>query len=175
MFKIQLDMNGGTKMKLYYGKLSWNSSTYIVASTKKGLAFVGSPNQSLKEIDDFYHGADIIHDEKANSGVIKELKEYLSGKRTTFDISLDVQIGTPLQKSVWQQLRSVACGSTINYSELAEKVGHPTAIRAVASAVARNPILMIVPCHRVLRKDGSIGQYRGGVEMKRELLALEEQ
>ncbi len=88
--------------------------------------------------------------------------------------TIDFQIsGTPLQISVWSALLDVSSGNTISYSELARKAGYPKAIRAVASAVARNPLLIIIPCHRVIRKNGDIGNYAGGVPMKKILLAHE--
>lgn len=81
--------------------------------------------------------------------------------------------GTPFQQQVWQTLRAVGCGETVSYTELATRLGKPTAIRAVAGACAANPVAILVPCHRVLRSDGGISGYRWGVDRKRRLIELE--
>lgn len=88
-------------------------------------------------------------------------------------LPIDLQCGTPFQRLIWETLRKVPRGTTITYSELAEKVGNPKAVRAVASAVASNPISIVIPCHRVLPKAGGVGKYRWGTEMKKMLLEQE--
>ncbi len=101
------------------------------------------------------------------------LDEYFAGVRQYFyDIPLQAQ-GTSFQKRIWETLTKVQYGTTISYAELARLAGSPRAIRAVANAVARNDLLIIYPCHRVIRSDGSIGQYRLGTAVKTYLLDLE--
>ena len=103
----------------------------------------------------------------------REFREYFAGKRTTFSFSLDLR-GTPFQQKVWKALGNVPYGSTITYSELAKRAGVPRAVRAVASAVARNPVGIVVPCHRIVPASGSQpGKYAWGTEKKRWLLELE--
>jgi len=104
----------------------------------------------------------------------KELGEYFAGKRRTFDLPLAPQ-GTPFQKKVWETLRTIPYGETISYAQEAERFGNPRAVRAVASANGRNPISILIPCHRVMATGGGLGGYSGGVEKKAFLLALERQ
>jgi methylated-DNA-[protein]-cysteine S-methyltransferase len=100
-----------------------------------------------------------------------QLEEYFAGERTGFDVPLELD-GTPFQKEVWAELARLGYGETISYGELARRVGRPNGPRAVGQANGRNPIPIIVPCHRVLASNG-IGGYGGGLKMKRALLALE--
>jgi methylated-DNA-[protein]-cysteine S-methyltransferase len=104
--------------------------------------------------------------------VREQLEAYFAGERTDFDVALAPE-GTPFQKRVWQALRDVPYGETISYSELARRVGKPGAARAVGAALGRNPIPIIVPCHRVIGADGSLTGFGGGLERKRKLLELE--
>jgi len=103
---------------------------------------------------------------------IAELDEYFAGKRTKFSIPV-VFTGTPFQCSVWSELMKIPCGSTITYAEQARRVGNPKAVRAVARADASNPLLIFVPCHRVIGSDNKLTGYVGGLEAKEALLALE--
>ena len=104
---------------------------------------------------------------------MSELEEYFLGKRRVFDLPLDL-IGTPFQKSVWKQLQKIPYGKTLSYKEIARKIRNPKAVRAVGTANARNPLCVIVPCHRVISADGSLGGYSGGVKKKKTLLNLEQ-
>lgn len=108
----------------------------------------------------------------ALSRAVRELRSYFGGRRQAFTLPLDLR-GTPFQRRVWQALRRVPYGATVTYQELAERSGHPQATRAVANACARNPMPIIIPCHRVVAQDGSLAGYRGGLAAKRRLLALE--
>lgn len=103
----------------------------------------------------------------------RELDEYFAGHRTAFDLPLDLRLSTGFRRTVLGHLREIAYGSTETYAQVAEAAGSPRAVRAVGSACATNPLPVIVPCHRVLRSDGSLGGYLGGLEAKRALLALE--
>ncbi len=102
----------------------------------------------------------------------EELHEYFDGKRSRFTLPLYPQ-GTPFQKSVWETLRTIPYGETISYGTEAKMFGNPKAVRAVAGANARNPISILLPCHRVIASDGRIGGYSGGIWRKEFLLALE--
>lgn len=103
---------------------------------------------------------------------MREMQEFFDHKRTQFDVPLDLQ-GTPFQQSVWQALLRIPFGDTISYGEHAERVGKPDAARAVGAAIGRNPVSIIVPCHRVVASNGAITGYAGGLERKRALLAFE--
>ena len=103
---------------------------------------------------------------------VLQLVEYFFNGRQEFDLPL-APVGTEFQVKVWDQLKSIPYGETRSYSDIAAAVGNQKAVRAVASAIGKNPISIIVPCHRVISANGDIGGYAGGVETKRYLLALE--
>ena len=102
----------------------------------------------------------------------RELEEYFAGKRKRFEVALDPD-GTPFQRSVWKAISTVRFGDTITYGELARRAGHDGSARAAGAATGRNPIDIIVPCHRIMGANGSLTGYAGGLERKRALLALE--
>src|SRR3989338_6658396 len=102
----------------------------------------------------------------------KEIKEYLLKKRKRFSFRVH-QDGTPFQRKVWNKLREIPYGKTWSYAKLAREIGCPRAVRAVGNAVGKNKLLIVVPCHRVIRSDGSVGGYAGGPKKKKWLLALE--
>lgn len=99
----------------------------------------------------------------------RELDEYFAGKRQDFDVALD-PIGTDFQKAVWTSLRKIRYGTTQSYGDQAEVIGRPTAVRAVASANGKNPISIVVPCHRVIGSNGKLTGFAGGLDAKRWLL-----
>lgn len=115
--------------------------------------------------------------EENNSYLLKEtckqLEEYFSGIRTTFDLPIKFTSGTPFQHSVWNALCAIPYGETRSYEDIAVAIGNPKAVRAIGQANTRNPILLLVPCHRVINKNGTIGGFGCGVEVKRQLLQLE--
>ncbi|MEO8144883.1 MAG: methylated-DNA--[protein]-cysteine S-methyltransferase [Betaproteobacteria bacterium] len=102
----------------------------------------------------------------------RELREYFAGKRKRFDVALAPD-GTPFQREVWKTIAKVGFGETITYGELAKRAGHPGSARAAGAATGRNPIGIIVPCHRIMGANGSLTGYAGGLKKKRALLALE--
>jgi methylated-DNA-[protein]-cysteine S-methyltransferase len=104
---------------------------------------------------------------------ITQLDEYFAGRRTAFDLPLDLSHGTPFQQSVWQSLLAIPCGGRTSYGVLSQRIGRPMAVRAVGAAVGRNPVSIVVPCHRVLGADGSLTGYAGGLDRKTALLRLE--
>ena len=104
---------------------------------------------------------------------IAQLTAYFAGERVDFDLPLDLQAGTPFQQSVWDALRSIPRGGTTSYAELARRLGRPQAARAIGAAVGRNPVSIVVPCHRVLGTGGALTGYAGGLERKTALLQLE--
>ncbi len=106
------------------------------------------------------------------SDVKKQLKEYLTGTRTQFDLTLKLS-GTEFQRSVWNGLTAIPYGTVCGYGDLARIIGNPGAARAVGQANGANPIPIIIPCHRVIAADGSIGGFSGGLPIKRKLLAVE--
>jgi methylated-DNA-[protein]-cysteine S-methyltransferase len=104
----------------------------------------------------------------------RQLEQYFAGKRKTFSVALDMR-GTPFQKNVWEALLAIPFGETRSYGQLAKQLGNARAMRAVGAANGRNPVSIIVPCHRVIGSSGKLIGFAGGLETKARLLSLEEQ
>lgn len=105
--------------------------------------------------------------------VSRQLSEYFSGVRTAFDVPLDLSGGTAFQQAVWQVLLTIPRGATASYGNVSRRAGSPAAVRAVGAAIGRNPVSIIVPCHRVIGSNGLLTGYAGGLERKTALLRLE--
>ncbi len=117
--------------------------------------------------------APVVRDDPLLAAVARRLVAYFSGDEAgVHDSPLDL-LGTPFQRAVWQALRGIARGATASYGEIARRVGAPAAVRAVGAAVGRNPVSVIVPCHRVIGAGGALTGYAGGLERKAALLRLE--
>jgi methylated-DNA-[protein]-cysteine S-methyltransferase len=115
------------------------------------------------------HKLDLVHDQELFADTIDQLDEYFAGERDAFDLPLEPQ-GTEFQRAVWNALAAIPFGETRSYGQIAEKVGRPKAARAVGMANNRNPIAVIVPCHRVIGAGGALVGYAGGLERKTWLL-----
>ena len=103
----------------------------------------------------------------------QQLGQYFAGQRSHFDVPLDLSCGTAFQQSVWQALLAIAQGEVVSYGEVGRRIGNPAAVRAVGGAVGRNPVSIIVPCHRVMGANGALTGYGGGLARKTALLRLE--
>lgn len=103
----------------------------------------------------------------------QQLQDYFAGQRQQFDLPLNLTTGTAFQQAVWQALLAIPFGATCSYGQLASRIGKPSAVRAVGAAVGRNPLTIIVPCHRVIGTKGSLTGYAGGLDRKTALLQLE--
>jgi len=144
--------------------------TIIVAATSRGLAglwFEGQKHQP----DMNGWPEDPRHPVLLQA--MAQLDEYFAGKRERFELPLDLQRGTPFQQSVWRALLAIPAGGTSSYARICHAIGKPAAARAVGAAVGRNPLSIVVPCHRVLGTDGSLTGYAGGLQRKSALLQLE--
>ena len=104
---------------------------------------------------------------------VAQLRAYFAGERTGFELPLDLDAGTPFQRSVWSALLAIPRGATTSYAQIARQLGRPQAARAIGAAVGRNPVSIVVPCHRVLGTGGNLTGYAGGLERKTALLRLE--
>jgi methylated-DNA-[protein]-cysteine S-methyltransferase len=124
----------------------------------------------LEKIQDT--GIDVVEDVQRTAKVRRQLAEYFAGTRREFDLALAPE-GTPFERSVWEALREIPFGETRSYGEIAERIGHPGAARAVGRANGANPIPIVVPCHRVIGSNGSLTGFGGGLENKSRLLELE--
>ena len=141
----------------------------LLARTDKGLA--GAWFEGQKDHPGTL-AAPVRPDDALLQAAAAQLADYFSGQRQHFDLPLDLH-GTPFQRSVWGALLRIASGQTQSYGDIARAVGSVKAVRAVGAAVGRNPISVIVPCHRVMGSDGSLTGYAGGLDRKRALLSLE--
>ena len=141
----------------------------LLARTAQGLAGVWFEGQK-------HHPAPLAAPDRPDDALLRraaeQLQAYFNGDALAFDVPLDLQ-GTPFQRSVWQALLAIPAGETRSYGALAKALGSATAVRAVGGAVGRNPVSVIVPCHRVVGSDGSLTGYAGGLPRKRSLLVLE--
>lgn len=148
----------------------------LLAATEAGLvrvAFEREDHERVLEMLSEKVSPRLLHSPARLDAVARELDEYFAGRRNAFDLPLDWQLSKGFRREVLTRLPSIAYGSTASYAFMAAAAGSPRAVRAVGTACATNPLPLVVPCHRVVRSDGSIGQYAGGPEAKRLLLALE--
>jgi methylated-DNA-[protein]-cysteine S-methyltransferase len=148
----------------------------LLAATEHGLVRVGfaceDHDRILEELA-AQVSPRLLHAPARLDSAARELDEYFAGRRTRFDLPLDFQLSRGFRRTVLFHMTEIGYGTTKSYTALAAAAGNPKAVRAVGSACATNPIPLIVPCHRVVRSDGTIGQYGGGTDAKKMLLALE--
>lgn len=176
---------------IFWTELSTPIGTLGFASSERGLLTLLLPNAAGRrdrEIRKLAPGCEIVidpstgapasagpgqaSDDGPNAEAVRQVREYLAGERTEFDIPLD-QRGNAFNLAVWQAVYAVPWGQTASYGEIARRIGHPDAARAVGAANGANPHPIIVPCHRIIGSDGSLTGYGGGLELKQRLLALE--
>lgn len=166
---------GGQGMQIVYTTVNCFDGYLLVAATEKGICAVqmGDTENRVKEaFFNMFNQATIERDDFAFSGWVREILDHLDGKHPYLELPLDVR-ATAFQKRVWLALQEIPYGSTRTYREIAEALGQPTAVRAVARACAANPAALLIPCHRVIRSDGNLGGYRWGIERKQVLLRKE--
>ena len=148
----------------------------LLAATTSGLvrvAFAGDDESHVLEALAERVSPRMLRGGTRLDGAARELDEYFEGRRTSFDVALDFRLASGFRRAVLDQLRTLRYGSTASYGSVAAAAGSPRAVRAVGTACATNPLPIVVPCHRVLRSDGTLGGYVGGVDAKRLLLQLE--
>jgi methylated-DNA-[protein]-cysteine S-methyltransferase len=150
--------------------------TLLLAATRRGLVRVAFASEGhdavLQRLADRLSPR-VLESPGQLDDVARELDEYFAGRRRSFDVPLDLALSHGFRREVLDHLPEIAYGRTETYTQVAAAVGNPRAVRAVGSACATNPLPVVVPCHRVLRSDGSLGGYLGGLDAKRALLALE--
>ncbi len=148
--------------------------TYI-ASTERGVCKIALPRDSKSSffgwINSNFDTDEIVDDRKKNFSAMRQLNEYLIGKRTRFELDIDL-IGTAFQQRVWTEVSRAPYGTTITYKQIARKI-HTNGYRAVGASISRNPLPIIIPCHRVIGSDHKLVGYSGGIKLKEYLLRLE--
>lgn len=166
---------GGRGAVINYAIVKCPLGFLLVAATSKGVCSVklgDSEAQLTADLLSEFSAAEVRRDEKPLASAVKVIVDHLSNKSPHIDLPLDIQ-ATAFQRQVWEQLRMIPSGETYSYSEVAKAIGREKAVRAVARACATNPVALVIPCHRVIREDKSLGGYRWGLERKKKLLAEE--
>ncbi len=143
-----------------------------IAKTKRGVCFIGASYEELVAFYEKKYKNEEFRRSKEFQREAEDLKAYFSGEKRAFDWSLDFS-ASDFTQQVWTALREIPYGATSSYSEIARKIGNPKAVRAVGRAIGQNPILIVIPCHRVIGKSGKLTGYRGGLAFKEELLGIE--
>lgn len=154
-----------------YTTLAVPNDVIYLAATAEGLCYVGNEEQELLDFA-AKRKATLVQDDEAMTTYCTQFARYFAGDLENFDMKLDVT-GTALQQQVWHTLMTIPFGEVWSYSDVAEKIGKPTAVRAVANAIGRNPVLVVIPCHRVIGKNRKLTGFRSGLAMKKTLLHLE--
>lgn len=157
---------------VYYDYFDYDGKLMYVYVSNKGLVFVSS----LDKPEEVYNYVPSIIIERNKSKVefyVSAIKSYLYRANTNFNIKLDLDAGTDFQKRVWNELVKIPYGKTVTYNEIACRIKKPNAARAVSNAIAKNPFIIVVPCHRVIGKNGDLRGYRAGTALKKILLDLE--
>ncbi len=167
---------GAPNQKIAYTIADSPIGKLLVASTEKGICKVSLGDAETKLSESLYAEfpkALITADKAALKDSVRAILDYLEQRNTKIDLPLDLR-ATTFQMRVWRELQRIPYGKTLSYEDVAKRLHEPTATRAVARACATNPVALVVPCHRVVRKDGGLGGYRWGLERKKKLLAAEQ-
>lgn len=166
---------GGQGVAINYTITDCELGRILVARTIKGLCNVafGDDDTALEEnLKSEYPKAELVEDAAVLKTFVDEILKHLAGKKKRLDLPLDIQ-ATAFQMQVWELLRKIPYGETVSYSQIAELLGDPKKVRAVARACAGNRVAVVIPCHRVVAKDGSLAGYRWGLDRKQKLIDLE--
>jgi AraC family transcriptional regulator of adaptative response/methylated-DNA-[protein]-cysteine methyltransferase len=163
----------GASIRFAVGECSLGS--ILVAASQVGICAIAlgdDPDALVRDLQDHFPRAELIGGDAAFEQLVAKVVAFVERPAIGLDLPLDVR-GTAFQQRVWQQLSEIPCGTTRTYSEIAKDVGDPNSTRAVAGACAANAIAVAIPCHRVVRTDGSLSGYRWGVDRKAKLLKIE--
>jgi len=174
--RLEVNADSDSLLDVAYRTVDSPIGTLLLAATPEGLVRVAFESEGHDVVLE-HLAADvsprILRSPKRLDGTARELEEYFAGRRREFEVTIDFRLVHGFRREVLDHLRSIGYGTTASYATLAAVAGRPAAVRAAASACSHNPIPLIVPCHRIIRSDGSVGQYLGGAAAKRALLDLE--
>ena len=164
---------------MYYDRLAFKEYYFSLVVSQQGLAYLGLHDESPAQLEAYFakqkRPITLVQAPHQTATYRTELLAYLAGERQAFTFPVDFgSQGTEFQRQVWQALLAVPYGTSSSYGALAAAIGRPQAYRAVGSAVGKNPISLVIPCHRILRQDGRLGGYGGGLPLKKDLLSLEQ-
>jgi AraC family transcriptional regulator of adaptative response/methylated-DNA-[protein]-cysteine methyltransferase len=166
---------GGANEEIKFAVGQTSLGAILVASTKKGVAAIllgGDPDELVRNLQDRFPKAHLIGADRDYEDLVARVVGFVEAPRIGLDLPLDVR-GTAFQERVWKALQEVPAGATVSYAEIARRIGAPKSVRAVAGACAANKLAVAIPCHRVVRNDGSLSGYAWGVDRKRALIDRE--
>jgi AraC family transcriptional regulator of adaptative response/methylated-DNA-[protein]-cysteine methyltransferase len=166
---------GGANEEIKFAVGQTSLGAILVASSKKGVAAIllgDDPDKLVRNLQDRFARAHLVGADRDYEALVARVVGFVEAPRIGLDLPLDIR-GTAFQRRVWQALQEIPVGATVPYAEIARRIGAPTAVRAVAGACAANNLAVAIPCHRVVRSDGSLSGYAWGVERKRVLLDRE--
>jgi len=167
--------DGGRYAEILFAVGECSLGAILVAQSQQGICAIllgDDPDALVRDLQDMFKKAKLIGGDAEFEKLVAQVVGFIEAPALGLNLPLDVR-GTVFQERVWQALREIPPGSTVSYSVIAERIGSPKAVRAVAQACAANHIAVAIPCHRVVRRDGDISGYRWGIERKRELLQRE--
>lgn len=161
---------------LYFDTVTYAQGEMYIVASDIGIVYRGTPNATFEEVEEWakkpFKGYNFEENREKLQPYKEQLIAFFNKKRTEFDLPIHVK-GTPFQLAVWDALKELPYGTTTSYGNIAQRIGNPKAVRAVGSAIGANPILAIIPCHRVIGKNGQLTGFRSGLAMKQFLLDLE--
>ena len=171
-----MDAEESRKSVLYWADYAHHDQNFTLIASSRGLSFLALPYHRQESVADFFRRHSAFRPEHSVSRMatyLEQLDQYFSGQRQAFALELDVLSGTLFQRRVWRSLEQIPYGQTWSYADVARAAGYPKAYRAVGRAVGKNPIAVVIPCHRVIGSDGSLTGFGGGLDLKAQLLRLE--
>lgn len=168
---------GGSNSEIFFAIGECSMGAILAAQTKRGVCAIligNDAGQLVQDLQDKFPKAKLVGDAPEYQEVMAQIVALVENPKSGLDLPLDIR-GTAFQKRVWKALQQIPPGATITYKEVAEKIGSPKAARAVAQACGANSLAIMIPCHRVVRNDGSLSGYRWGIDRKRTLIERERQ
>lgn len=166
---------GGANTEIRFALGECSLGAILVASSDRGVCAIAlgdDPDAMLRDLQDRFPNARLIGGDHTFEQLVAKVVGFIEAPASGLDLPLDVR-GTAFQQRVWQALREISAGATMSYTDIANRIGAPKAVRAVAGACAANSLAVVIPCHRVVRNDAALSGYRWGVERKRALLDRE--
>lgn len=166
---------GGASTEIHFALGECSLGSILVARSARGVCAIllgDDPQALLRDLQDRFPRAELVGGDAGFEALVAKVVGFVEAPGIGLDLPLDLR-GTVFQRRVWQALRDIPAGATVSYSEIAKRIGEPKAVRAVARACGANAVAVAIPCHRVVRSDGTVSGYRWGVERKRVLLARE--
>lgn len=161
---------------IYWTECKNGEDTYQLAAIEGKVCYIGGPKEGYAALEKWalkqYPGAALIENPAEMQPFVQEFKAYFTGEKRAFDMPIEPK-GTAFQQEVWEALLEIPYGETRTYADIAARVGRPKAFRAVGTAIGANPLLIVVPCHRVIAKDGGLGGFSAGLDVKRTLHQVE--